>query len=50
MSDLNTAMIIQILFSAVLFAFLFYFMSKNSALKKEIKARTNNSKTKTSED
>ena len=50
MSDLNTAMTIQVLFSVVLFAFLFYFMSKNTALKKEIESRTKNSNTNASED
>jgi len=43
MSDLTTAMIIQILFSVVVFAFLFYLMSKNSDLKKEIESKKNNS-------
>jgi len=50
MSSLTTALVIQILFSIVLFGFLFYLMSQNSALKKEIKSKTNNSKTKASED
>jgi len=50
MSDLTTAMIIQILFSVVLFGFLFYFMTKNAELKKEIKSKTNNSTTKSSEE
>lgn len=50
MSDLTTAMVIQVLFSAGLFAFLFYFMSQNSALKKEIDAKLKNTKTNSSED
>lgn len=36
MSSLSTALIIQILFSVVLFVFLFYFMTKNSELKKKL--------------
>jgi len=48
MSSLTTALIIQILFSIVLFGFLFYLMSQNSTLKKEINSRKN--KTKASED
>lgn len=41
MSSLSTALIIQILFSIVLFGFLFYFMAKNSELKKEIESKKN---------
>ena len=41
MSSLSTVLIIQILFSVVLFAFLFYFMAKNSELKKEIESKKN---------
>lgn len=44
MNDLSTAMIIQILFSIVLFAFLFYFMAKNSELKKEIESKKSSRK------
>ncbi|MGB2692996.1 MAG: hypothetical protein WBB48_00510 [Thermodesulfobacteriota bacterium] len=48
MSSLSTALIIQILFSVVLFVFLFYFMTKNSELKKQIESKKN-SITKSSE-
>ena len=40
MSSLTTALIIQIGICVILFAFLFYFMAKNSELKKEIEEKT----------
>jgi len=50
MNSLSTALIIQIVLCVILFGFLFYFMSKNSELKKEISSKTKNSTTKGSED
>lgn len=46
MSSLSEALIIQIILCAVLFGFLFYFMAKNSELKKEIESKTKNSHSK----
>ncbi|MCK5391020.1 MAG: hypothetical protein KAJ31_01195 [Deltaproteobacteria bacterium] len=50
MGSLSTALIVQIVLCVVLFGFLFYFMIKNSELKKEIDSKINNSSTKGSED
>ena len=50
MSSLSTALIFQIVLCVILFGFLFYFMTKNSELKKEIRAKLKNSTTHSSED
>ncbi len=45
MNALSEALIIQVILVAILFGFLFYFMSKNSELKKEIESKRKNSST-----
>lgn len=50
MGSLSTALIVQIVLCVVLFGLLFYFMIKNSELKKELNSKTKNSTTMESED
>jgi len=50
MNSLSTALIIQIGLCVILFGLLFYFMIKNSELKKEISAKIKNTTTIESED
>ena len=50
MSNLSTALIFQIVLCVILFGFLFYFMTENSELKKEISSKIKNSTTDASED
>lgn len=45
MNSLSTALIVQIGLCVILFGFLFYFIMKNAALKKEIQSKIQNSTT-----